>query len=223
MLTDQELQQFYKQGFIVYPEEDEESFLQRVKSAATTLEKSLILKKIFSIDSVQVELSYSNRGLSFLEGGALFLTTPPRLQLRHHFQKNKRYLGLYSKEEVVAHELVHYMRAGFEEPLFEEFLAYQTSKSRLRRFLGPILRSSGETLLFFLLFPYFFGRLAYFSWIFQKCYQKLRGATLLLKDEEIRLFARLERDEVMEWIEENSCKSLRIRQLRSSLSSASNP
>lgn len=46
---------------------------------------------------------------------------------------------IYSKEEILHHELAHVGRIAFEEPLFEEILAYHTSGSSYRRWLGPFM------------------------------------------------------------------------------------
>lgn len=220
MLTDQELIAFFTCGFLVYPDEEEDAFLQRVRQAVAPPIHSPILKKIFAIESVAAPLCYSDAGLSFLEAGALFLGDKPYIQLRQFFQTKDHYLGLYTKEEILAHELIHYMRAGFEEPIFEEFIAYQTSANGVRKTLGPLLRSSSEVVYFFLLFPLFFLRLCYFSRLFKKCFQKVGRAILLLKDREIELLAQFTQSQREEWLKEN-IKSLRIRQLSTVLSSCS--
>lgn len=54
----------------------------------------------------------------------------------------------YSLEEILAHELVHAVRVAFQEPLFEEILAFQTSRKRWRRFLGPLFSRPLDTYLF---------------------------------------------------------------------------
>ena len=70
----------------------------------------------------------------------------PVLQLREGFQKG-HYLGLYRREEVLAHEAVHAARAAFEEPENEEFFAFAVSAVRWRRVLGPIVRRPWEVWL----------------------------------------------------------------------------
>lgn len=56
-----------------------------------------------------------------------------------------------SRAELVAHEIAHIGRAGYNEPKFEEFLAYQSSSSCWRRFLGPIVEKEWESSVFVLL------------------------------------------------------------------------
>lgn len=70
------------------------------------------------------------------------------LQLRARFSTSSTYLGLYRRSELIAHELAHVGRMLYHEPQFEEILAYQSSYSTWRRWLGPIVQSSKESLLF---------------------------------------------------------------------------
>ena len=96
-----------------------------------------------------VELSYSNQGLSFFEGGCSYIeSTAVKIQLRKGFEKSKTLLWIYNREEILAHEAVHAMRCAFSEPKFEEILAYQTSKSPFRRYFGPIFRNPKESMIF---------------------------------------------------------------------------
>jgi hypothetical protein len=73
------------------------------------------------------------------------------LQLRSQFRKKSTYLGLYQRSELMAHELAHVGRMLYQEPQFEEILAYRSSISPWRRWLGPIIQSSKESLFFILL------------------------------------------------------------------------
>lgn len=107
------------------------------------------------------------------------------------------FLSPYTKEEVLAHELVHTARFAFKEPLFEEIFAYQTSPGRFRRFFGPLFLYPIEPLLFicsslipfvfswmdsfeiglilFLsFFLFFFLRLLTLQWIFQRAKKLLQ-------------------------------------------------
>ena len=100
----------------------------------------------FSIDGAPVV--YSNQGLHFWEGAAVWTggDKPPRLQLKRGFQKGK--WGIYSRDEVLAHEAVHLARMCFDEPRFEELLAYRVSESRFRRYWGPLFRRPSEVWFF---------------------------------------------------------------------------
>lgn len=105
-----------------------------------------------------IPLFFSNFRLLPWHGGCAWIfqqteesPTAAFLQLRRAFLQSETYLGLYSRKELIAHELCHVGRMCFEEPRFEEILAYRTSKSKLRRWLGAIAQSSWETTAFFLL------------------------------------------------------------------------
>jgi hypothetical protein len=78
------------------------------------------------------------------------------LQLRQAFQKSSTYLGIYHREELIAHEVAHVGRMMFEEPIFEEFHAYRSSNSWFRRYFGPLFQSSKESIFFVLLLIFIF-------------------------------------------------------------------
>ncbi|MCP5470336.1 MAG: hypothetical protein H7A36_07535 [Chlamydiales bacterium] len=96
-----------------------------------------------------VTIKYSNKGLRFWEAGCTWIENgDATIQLRTCFKAKERYLGLISKKELLAHEMVHAMRAHLNEPRFEEVLAYQTSSLAFRRYFGPFFRTPRESLLF---------------------------------------------------------------------------
>jgi hypothetical protein len=106
---------------------------------------------MFHVKPLYICAFYSNRSLtpwqgaaSWIEGRALI-----SIQLRKALQKGS-YLGLYSREEILAHEAVHAARSGFNESRFEEFFAYMTSQKKWRRVLGPILHRPWEAWPFLL-------------------------------------------------------------------------
>ncbi|MFZ0565568.1 MAG: hypothetical protein WAM28_05230 [Chlamydiales bacterium] len=132
-------------GLIAGPEESEETFFIRCKSIQSTsppLSFSLA-KKMFDIDPDWISINYTNKKLRFWEGGCTWIE-PNKvvLQLNKAFKEKETYLGLYTRDELIAHELVHVARLAFEEPIFEEILAYSTSPSHFRRFFGPFFRTS---------------------------------------------------------------------------------
>lgn len=97
---------------------------------------------------------YSNRDLTFFQGGATWIVQKgnlriPLIQLRNSFDSGS-HLKLYTREEVLAHEAVHAIRMQFDEPQFEEIFAYKTSRSLFRRFLGPLFQKPWEANLFVL-------------------------------------------------------------------------
>lgn len=68
--------------------------------------------------------------------------------MRSAFLKQKRFLRFYDRNELIAHEVAHAGRMMFNEPKFEEILAYRSSSSRFLKTFGPILESSLESVLF---------------------------------------------------------------------------
>ncbi|MCH9608491.1 MAG: hypothetical protein S4CHLAM45_10680 [Chlamydiales bacterium] len=142
-----------QRGFLCGPNESEETFYKRCKADdLSTFPPSL--KELFAISPNWVPVHYKDSGLRFWEGGCSWIEgTNVEIQLKEQFAHKKTLWKIYSKEEILAHEGVHAARVAFEEPIFEEVLAYQTSKSRFRRFFGPFFRSPKETLFFALLLP----------------------------------------------------------------------
>ena len=102
------------------------------------------------------------------------------IQLRSRFRTHQRYSGIYERDELIAHELAHVGRMMFEEPVFEELLAYRTAKSPLRRWLGPLISSSKETLLFVVVIGAIFA-LDLFAFVSQQpaLYHQLLWAKLI--------------------------------------------
>jgi len=111
----------------------------------------------FDITPDFLQIYFHDKGLAFFQGAATWLLeldnkiTFPLIQLRVGLKKG-RYLGLYSFDEILAHETVHAARAAFDEKIFEEHFAYLTSSSFLRRIFGPIIRNTWEVIIFFALF-----------------------------------------------------------------------
>lgn len=104
-----------------------------------------------------IPLFFSNYKLAPWHGGCAWIfqaddTSPTGafLQLRRAFSKKESYLRIYSRTELIAHELCHVGRMCYEEPKFEEILAYHTSHSLFRRWVGAIAQSPQEVLFFVL-------------------------------------------------------------------------
>jgi hypothetical protein len=187
MINDEKLFELNSLGFIPGPDEDEETFLKRVKLSQelnANYEKFLPdipcekIKKPF-LSWVKAQLLnlydfvpdsffgfFSNENLTFFQGAAVWEIEKegiklPILQIRKQMAKGS-YLFIYKIEEILAHEAVHAARVAFCEPIFEEILAYLTSSSSFRKNFGPILRYhwEGWTFLSVLLFSFLF------NWIF---------------------------------------------------------
>lgn len=67
--------------------------------------------------------------------------------LRNGFKNKKRWL-FYNRTELMAHELCHSVRQVLEEHTLEEYFAYQTSPSALRRYLGNCFIRELDAILF---------------------------------------------------------------------------
>ncbi len=136
--------------------EDKMPFEEESRAAQPILEEAWpISLHYFDIAPHWTPLFFSNSKLPFWQGGCCWIfqkketdPTAAFLQLRHDLKYQTHILGTYSRQELVAHEFAHIGRMMFEEPNFEELIAYQTAQSSFRRFFGPILRSSRETSLF---------------------------------------------------------------------------
>ncbi len=125
------------------------------------------ITSLFDIHPSWVPLFFDNKGLSFWEGGCTWIFQPKMkkvtgafLQLQASFRKHPFYLYLYSRQELIAHELAHVGRMSFEEPRFEEALAYQTSASTFRKKSGALIQNPWESrLLVFILILILIGDL----------------------------------------------------------------
>jgi len=94
---------------------------------------------------------FVRNGVGFLWGGCAWYDPEKKrtvFLLRDKFRTAERYL-IYSRTELVAHELCHVARAPFgDDWQLEEFFAYRTSPSALRRYLGNCFVRRFDALLF---------------------------------------------------------------------------
>lgn len=164
MISLTELKNLGEEGFIPGPAESEEEFVKRVdilKSLSKNPEKFMeggevepLACNFQSLGAAPkwIPKQYSNRRLLPWQGAVAWtFKTPegvpfPMIQLRKGFKKGS--FLLYDREEVLAHETLHALRLTFEEPRFEEILAYSHAKRRWRRLLGPLFRTPGQALVF---------------------------------------------------------------------------
>ncbi len=115
-------------------------------------------RDLFDIAPDWIPILFGNDQMPFWHGGCAWIfqmhddsPVAALLQLRKTFLHSARYLGIYDRTEIIAHELSHVGRMVFQEPRFEEVIAYRTSASPLRRWLGPIVESSKESVWFVLI------------------------------------------------------------------------
>ena len=92
---------------------------------------------------------FINPRFSWLFGGCAYYFFPDFFALfivRKSFANKERWL-IYSRDELLSHELCHVARIGFESEIYEEFLAYQTASSAFRRALGGVFRGASDSLI----------------------------------------------------------------------------
>lgn len=146
--------EYNRRGIYPLPEETFERYEERARALpACQNSSSLLLKELYDIAPSFVPVHYSNQGLSPLEAGCTWMDEDNHvsIQLRKSFEDKERLFGLYSKEEVLAHELVHAVRYPLGSDTYEEFFAYYLSSrfgARFRAFLGPLFHHSSESKLF---------------------------------------------------------------------------
>jgi hypothetical protein len=156
----------FRRGFIPGPHESEETFLKRVESRPPLLSPEwhavapqLLSQCGFSIDWVPIV--YSSKRL-FPWEGAVFWTQEsgqPLIQLRPTLQTKQ--LWGNSRAEILVHEAIHAARESFDQPQFEEFLAYAASTVSWKRWLGPLFTRPWE----FPLFALSIFSLPFFPWV----------------------------------------------------------
>lgn len=104
---------------------------------------------------------YLATGWEFYVGGCAFFDREKNLDvflLREHFRTHEKYLRLYSRQEILTHEICHTARTILANTEFEEYFAYQTSPSKLRRYLGNAFRGKWDSImLLFACLMAFFG------------------------------------------------------------------
>lgn len=219
----QQCLEWKRRGLIPGPNELETDFLDRVQSSLSQgdvemwREAHQITQRCFGFSLDWVPVYFSNQKLPFWEGAATWIDKQPSIQLRKGFLKGS-YLG-YKRAEVLAHESVHGARCKFEEPEFEEILAYQTSSNKLRRFVGPAFQKPWESLVFVLSVgiasfgQYWLGailsgyvglRLYLSQRKLRLCLKKLPLSLILcLTDQEITTFAQLNQKEILAHLQQD--------------------
>lgn len=166
IMNTQKLPHLYHKGLIPGPYESEEAFLLRCEELNSSSSLSLSIENPFNIFPDWIPLNYSNKGLLPWHGGCSWISNDSlqtTIQLRKSFEKNKSLFGIYSRNEILAHEWVHAARMTFDEPKFEEVIAFRTSKNRFRRYFGPLVNSYAEGVFFAIALVLYFVSLFFFS------------------------------------------------------------
>ncbi|MES2122232.1 MAG: hypothetical protein V4492_05585 [Chlamydiota bacterium] len=108
-----------------------------------TSEACRLIEKLFRVSPTWIEVEVSSQGLLPWEAAAAWIDQDKEGDAACRIQIRKRHW--YPQAEVIAHEMVHALRAQFQEEQFEEVLAYQTSASSFRRYFGPLFAKPSET------------------------------------------------------------------------------
>ena len=94
---------------------------------------------------------FLSRGLGPLWGGcALSDDAPdsvPVFLIRKNFRTSRKFF-IYSRDELLSHELCHAARAPLMDRMLEEHFAYAVSHSPLRRYMGNCFQTDRDALLF---------------------------------------------------------------------------
>lgn len=92
---------------------------------------------------------FLNHGFGFLWGGCTAQDDQdlPFFLLRGEFADRKRWF-IYDRSEILSHEQCHVARTPLNDMEQEEFFAYQTSASPLRRYVGNCFRTRLDSFLF---------------------------------------------------------------------------
>lgn len=212
MISDADLVEWGRRGIFPGPRESVSGFLQRARECSVVSEPAV---NCFGVKPNWIPIRLDAQNLSLWEAAATWIEESEEgvscfIQIHPS--------GKYPKEQVIAHEMVHAMRMGFEEPYFEEVLAYQTSSHWFRRYFGPLFVKGYEIKVFlalvllgwsllvgevlfeknlaasvFLFLPIFFVgwcvlRLVFLQRTFQKCLSHLKK---VMKQDPLALAMRL--------------------------------
>ena len=93
---------------------------------------------------------FLSKDVGLLWGGCMISDTelPLAMFLIRSSFRNKERFFIYNRRELQAHELCHFARKEFKDVFLDEFFAYQTSPSGLRRYLGNCFIHQRDALYF---------------------------------------------------------------------------
>ncbi len=158
-MNENELLSYNQLGLIPGPAENKEDFFLRAayslniqsKIQGNSLNIDTALKDaqdIYDISPAWVPILHEKKGLFPWHGGSIWI-----FQLKEKdplcalIQLNPQ-CRWKKAEEIALHELCHIGRLAFQEPKFEEVIAYRSSKSRFSKYLGGLIQNQIESLLF---------------------------------------------------------------------------
>ncbi len=102
----------------------------------------------YKINPGWVPAFFSRRLLPWYVGGACFYFQEKGQNqvcfvLSDHLREQEKWL-IYTRQEIVSHEICHVARTMMEQDIFEEPIAYNISESGFRRRTGPVFRGNWE-------------------------------------------------------------------------------
>jgi hypothetical protein len=106
-------------------------------------------ERLFAFRADWVPGFYVNPRFSWLFGGCAYSCHPDLFTvfiIRRSFASRARWF-LYSRRELLAHELSHVARTSIDSTRFEERFAYMTGESGLRRHIGGAFHKPSDTFL----------------------------------------------------------------------------
>jgi hypothetical protein len=246
MLSDEELQVSNREGIFPAPQDTYESYCQRVlrlRQNKTISSPPSLLQELYDVNPQWVEVVHSNKQLHFWEAACNWLEGDRTwIQVRKNFEKKEKLFGLYAKEEVLAHEYVHAVRALLGSEKYEEHFAYYVSRdfgNCFRATMGPCFSNPLDAkilllslftfpcLLFAELFPTtisliipcctlaFLGGRLFWRWrVWHRCRRRIGLALMIrLTDEELEHLSQLTPLQIQDWISEAQKTSFRWQQL----------
>lgn len=106
--------------------------------------------RLYSFENAWTPGFYINERFGWFWGGCSLSDAASGLNIfiiRKNFMRRERW-GIYSRTELGAHEMCHAARAALNDARLEEYFAYQTSTSGLRRYLGSCFVGRFDALIF---------------------------------------------------------------------------
>ena len=111
-----------------------------------------LTQKLYGFAADYVQGFYLFEKVGLLWGGCSIYDDETQMKvflLRPAFRKKNRFL-IYDRTELIAHEQCHCARQILHDHAIEEYFAYQTAKSPLRRYIGNCFIKESDALLFLL-------------------------------------------------------------------------
>ena len=132
---------YYLRGLIPGPDESKESFLHRVGQSPHQTRCAAIIEEIYGCAPDWIHIAHSPKGLLPWEAACTRIEDG-KVEVQLHPKRKKS-----EHQQILAHEAVHAIRCAFDEPRFEEILAYRTSSNVFRRYFGPLFQKPWQAKL----------------------------------------------------------------------------